>query len=261
MDEPVTTRREGDVLEVILSRPARRNALDVAAARSLARAVDDVSPTVRAILLRAEGPAFCAGGDIVAMQAGFDDPEDQHAPRALAEAVHAAVLAVATSPVPTVAALHGQVVGGGVGLAAACDVRVAARSLRLRLAFSSVGLSADSGTTWFLPRLIGHARAADWLLCDRLVDEQGALEAGFVTRVVEDDALVAEAQDLAARLAMGPTQALGRTRRQLLAAFDLTLEDHLALEREDAIASFSTSDLREGLAAFRQRRPARFTGA
>lgn len=261
MDEPVTTRREGDVLEVILNRPARRNALDVATAKSLVHAVGRASATVRAVLLRAEGPAFCAGGDIVAMQAGLDDGEGQHPPRILAEAVHAAVLAIATSSVPTVAALHGQVVGGGVGLAAACDVRVAARSLRLRLAFSSVGLSADSGTTWFLPRLIGHARAAEWLLCDRPVDAQEALEAGFVTRVVEDAALLAQAQDLASRLSLGPTQALARTRRRLLDAFDLTLEDHLALEREDAIASFSTGDLREGLAAFRERRAARFTGA
>jgi len=258
-DLGVSIRRDGAVAVLSLDRPDAANALDLDGARALRDAIigirDDAS--VRAVLLRGEGPRFSAGGDVQWFGTRLDDLPD-----ALAEitaAIHDAVTELTGLPVPVVVAVRGSAAGAGLALVLAADLVVAGDSARFVTAFTALGLSPDTGTSWLLPRAVGHRRAAELLLTNRALDAQTALEWGLVHRVVADEAVDGEARALAATLAEGPTAAYAAT-KELLAVSSADFDQHLTRERESMIRLGHTIDGVEGVAAFVARRPPRFEG-
>jgi 2-(1,2-epoxy-1,2-dihydrophenyl)acetyl-CoA isomerase len=159
-----------------------------------------------------------------------------------------------------VCALNGPFAGGGIGLALCGDVVLAAESAKLRGGYSGVGLSPDIGTSWFLSRRAGPAHAKEILLLERTLTARECLEWGIVNAVHPDDRLAAEAEALARRLADGATGSFGRVKQLVDGASGRSLAEQLAVERDEMILSGRTDDAREGVAAFLEKRPARFTG-
>ncbi len=260
MTGPVSYEVKEGVARIVLDRPDQGNALDVATKDGLVAAVDRAGrdPGVRAVLLAATGKAFCVGGDIGAMRAA-----GPHLPEwidAMAGALGEVVLALSRLPVPVVSAVQGPVAGGGIGLALCADAVLAGEAMRLRGGYTGIGLTPDLGVAWFLARRAGPARAKEILLQNRTLTGAECLAWGIVDAVHADLLLGAEAEALARRLAGGATLALGRAKALVDGAAARTLEEHLGREREAMVASARTDDAREGLAAFLEKRPPRFTG-
>jgi 2-(1,2-epoxy-1,2-dihydrophenyl)acetyl-CoA isomerase len=256
----VSCEVEEGIARIVLDRPDQGNALDVAMKDALVQAVDRVAGdgSVRAVLLAATGRTFCVGGDIAAMTAAGPD-----LPRwidAMAAALGDVVLAIARLPVPVVSAVQGPVAGGGIGLALSADVVLAGEAMRLRGGYTGIGLTPDLGASWSLARRAGPARAKAILFHNRALTAKECLDWGIVDAVHPDALLAAEAEALARRLAAGATGALGRAKRLVDGAGARTLEAHLALEREAMVESAGTADAREGVVAFLEKRPPRFTG-
>lgn len=250
MSECVLFEVDNAVATVTLNRPEARNALTA----ELKRALLDVltrcgaDAAVRAVVLTGAGGAFCAGQDLRehadALQAGSKPLETvrQH--------YNPIIMAIATMPKPVVAALPGTAAGAGASIAFACDFRIAARRASLLLAFSRVGLSADSGASWTLPRLVGMAKAAELLMLAEPVTAEAALAAGLLTAVVDDDALAAEATAFAAKLAAGPTAAYAAIKESLLFGSGHGLVATLGKEAELQERLGRTTDHAAATAAF-----------
>ena len=252
--------RTGRVLRCVVSSAARHGTLDFDQLREVTAALRAPEPDIGAVLLAGEGPHFCVGADVGALAAAGSGAEDPGpAVRALAAELHEFVRALVEMPVPVVAAVRGWAAGAGMSLVVAADVAVAGVSTRLRPAYPAIGLSPDGGLTWTLPRAVGAARARHILLTDRVLDADEALAWGLVATVVPDDEVVEQALALAQRLADGPTQALGRTKR-LLRAEDRGLAAQLDAEADAIAESAAGAEGREGMAAFRERRSPRFGG-
>jgi 2-(1,2-epoxy-1,2-dihydrophenyl)acetyl-CoA isomerase len=249
------------VRTVILNRPAAYNSLTVPLKiellAALRAAADD--DEVRAVVLTGAGKAFCAGQDlkehIGLLTAG--DPEPL---RTVEDHYNPIVLAIADMPKPVIAAVNGTAAGAGAAFTFAADLRIAGTSTKFLMAFANVGLSADSGASWTLPRLIGYGRAMEMMLLAKPVTADQALAMGLVTDVVPDEDVLTTAQALAARLAAGPTTAYHRIKLALQAAADSTLPVALAHESEDQTAAGATADHREAVEAFMAKRPPSFTG-
>lgn len=248
------------VARLTLAAPERGNAMDPAWGAAFGAAVAELEgrDDVRVVLLRAEGRAFCVGGDV----RHFASAEDPGAAlRDLAGDLHAAMLALAALDAPVVAAVQGAAAGAGMSLVLAADIALAARAAHFAVAYAGVGLSADGGSSWWLPRLVGHRRAAELMLTNRRVGAEEAAAIGLVTEVVDDDALAARADALCAQLAQGPTGAYGAMRRLLRASSQAGYEEQLAAEAEAIATRAASPEGREGLAAFVERRAPRFPGA
>jgi 2-(1,2-epoxy-1,2-dihydrophenyl)acetyl-CoA isomerase len=243
------------VLRCVLSTAAHGASLDFGAVREVTAALQAPEPDVGAVLLVGEGPNFCTGADVKAFATATDLGATV---RELAGVLHELVRALAQAPVPVVAAVHGWAAGAGMSLVLAADVAVAATSTRLRPAYPAIGLAADGGLTWTLPRAVGAARARHILLTDPVLSADEALALGLVAAVVADDAVQAEAQRLAERLADGPVGAHGRIKRLLRESAGRGLDAQLDAE-VDAMVECATGDEgREGVAAFVERRAPRF---
>ena len=248
------------VARITLDRPDQGNAIDVEMKDGLAAAATRLrdDPAVRAVLLVAAGKAFCVGGDISEMRAaGADLPAWIGE---MAGALGETIRALAGLPVPVVSAVQGPVAGGGIGLALCADLVLAGESMRLRGGYTGIGLTPDLGASWFVARRAGEARAKEVFFLNRTLSASECLAWGIVDAVHPDAALSAEADALARRLASGATAALGRAKVLLDGAARRSLEEHLALETESMVASARTGDAREGIAAFLEKRGARFTG-
>ncbi|GAB2964189.1 enoyl-CoA hydratase-related protein [Amycolatopsis acidiphila] len=238
--------RTGRVRRIVLDRPDAANALDMSMARQLRKAVAELDRDTGCVLIQAEGRAFCAGGDVAAFAAA--EPPGQFLAE-LAEVVHESVAALAAAEFPVVAAVQGWAAGAGMSLAAICDIVLAGTSARFRAAYPGVGLSPDGGLSWSLPRLVGRSRAAELLLGNRAVDAEEAAAIGLVARVVPDAELRDEALALATRLADGPTEALGRTKKLLFEGHP-SLVGQLAAEAASIALCADGPEGRAGVAAF-----------
>ena len=261
MSDPVLLDRTDAVATVTLNRPEARNALDVGLKVALRDALGAVAAdaAVRAVVLAAAGPAFCVGQDLKEHVGSLErDPVGVW--RTVSEHYSPIVTALATMPKPVVAAVNGIAAGAGAGFAFACDLRVLARSAGFNLAFAGIGLTADSGTSWTLPRLDGWARATELLMLPRTVPAEEALALGLATQVVDDDAALQAAQELAARLAAGPTLAYAAIRRSLAYAAAHPLEESLAHEGEQQTLVGGSQDHRHAAVAFLRRERPTFTG-
>ena len=256
----LTEIREG-VLVLTINRPERRNALSpeiyVALHASLVAAVHDTE--VGAIVLTGSGSAFSAGGDVARM-AGATAEElnfEQKIARLrgrtrISELLH-------TMDKPTIAMIRGPAVGAGLSLAMACDMRFADTSARLGTAFLNVGLSGDFGGHYFLPRLVGMAKARELYLTTPILDAQSALSIGLLNQVVEPDALEPLVMSLARKLANGPRTAIAYTKQNLNQALDASLPEMLNAEAWRHIRCTETADHQEATQAYMEKRPPRFS--
>jgi len=246
------------IATITLDRPGARNALDAALKRELLAAMREAGadPAVRVIVLTGAGPAFSAGQDLRETTGAGAPPLSA----VLRETYNPLILAMRGLDKPIVAAINGVAAGAGLALALACDLRIAADTATFVLAFSRVGLVPDSGTTWFLPRLVGLARAAELALVGDPLSAVDAERWGLVNRVVGADSLAGEAQALAARLAAGAPRAIALTKQALNRSLEAGLEAQLEHEAVLQGIAGQTADHREGVAAFLDKRPPRFTG-
>jgi 2-(1,2-epoxy-1,2-dihydrophenyl)acetyl-CoA isomerase len=258
--ETIRLDLDGGIARLTLARPEAANTINLLLAQELleATAVLHDQPSVRVVLLRGEGRLFCGGGDLKEF-AELGDGVPAHL-RAVTTALHAAIIRLARLPAPVVAAVHGSAAGAGFSLACAADIVVAADSARFLLAYAAVGLTPDGSATFFLPRLVGLRRAQELVLLNRTLTAAEALAWGLVTEVVPEAELDRRVDELAVRLAAGPTLALGAAKRLLWSSFDTSLETQLERETEALSAAAATEDGREGVAAFVAKRPPRFTG-
>ena len=239
------------VATVSLNRPEAMNALDTELKTALRDALAGLAedPAVRAVVLTGVGRAFCVGQDLAQHAHNLEsDPDavwstvpDHYTPIATL---------LATMPKPVVAAVNGAAAGAGAAFSFACDFRVAAETAKFTMAFSAVGLSADSGSSWSLPRLVGMAKAKELLLLGPTLTAGQALQLGLVTEVVPADAVVDRAREMAVRLAAGPTVAFGAIRRSLAFSAGHGLDESLAVEQQMMELTGSTEDHRGAVASF-----------
>lgn len=242
-------RAEG-VATVTLNRPESMNSLSVQLKQDLVTALEDVSrdASVRAVVLTGTGRGFCVGQDLREHAASL---ESDAAPlNTVTEHYNPIVTTLATMPKPVIAAVNGMAAGAGAGLAFACDFRIAAKSAGFLIAFANVGLSLDSGVSWTLPRLVGWARASALALLAEPVTAEAALDMGLVNAVVEPERLLPATQELAARLAAGPTAAYAAIKNSIAYAATSTLADALAKEAELQAVMGATEDHRNATVAF-----------
>ena len=250
MTDVLLLERAGGVATLTLNRPESMNSLSLALKEALLDALAEVrgDDTIRALVLTGAGRGFCVGQDlrehVAALESGQAplDTVTQH--------YNPIVLALAGLPIPVVAAVNGMAAGAGAGLAFACDFRLASSSAGFLIAFANVGLSLDSGVSWTLPRLVGAARATSLSLLAEPVTPEAALEMGLVNAVVEPERLLPAAQELATRLANGPTKAYAAIKESIAFAAHATLADALAKEGELQRAMGETADHRNSTAAF-----------
>jgi 2-(1,2-epoxy-1,2-dihydrophenyl)acetyl-CoA isomerase len=252
----VETARDGAVLTITLNRPDVLNAFNGAMHKALAGALKEARDAlVRAVVITGAGRGFCVGQDLTEFREAPGDIGDR-----LRSTYHPNLLAVRALDKPVIAAVNGAAAGAGMSFACACDVRIAADSAVFVPAFVNIGLVPDSGGTFFVTRLLGYARAFEWLCSGRRLSAAEAHAWGLVSEVVDADALPARAAEVAAELAALPTQAIAMTKRLLDRAAGSTLDEQLEWEAQLQTAATQSEDFREGVAAFLAKRSPDFKG-
>jgi 2-(1,2-epoxy-1,2-dihydrophenyl)acetyl-CoA isomerase len=246
------------IATITLDRPKALNALTIPMKTELLAALTAVARDrgVRAVVLTGAGRAFCAGQDLKERL----EPDAPPLAVEVRERYNPIITAMRRLDQPIVGAINGVAAGAGASLAFACDIRVAAEGASFALAFGRIGLVPDSGATWFLPRLVGPAKAAELALLGETLSAVDAERFGLVARVVAADALAAEARAIAARLAGLAPLALAQTKRALQRSWSVDLETALEDEAYRQGVVGATADHAEGLTAFLEKRPPRFTG-
>jgi 2-(1,2-epoxy-1,2-dihydrophenyl)acetyl-CoA isomerase len=252
----VEVAREGGVLTITLNRPDVLNALNAAVHAGLAEALEAAAaPEVRAVVLTGAGRGFCVGQDLTEFQEAPGDIRDR-----LRTHYHPNIHAIRALDKPVIAAVNGPAAGAGLSLASACDLRLAADSASFVPAFVGIGLVPDSGGSFFLARLLGPARAFEWMSSNRRLTAAEAHAWGLVSEVVEAARLAERAAEVAAGFAAAPTRAIGMTKRLFDNAPTATLDEQLELEAQSQSEATRTEDFREGVNAFLEKRPPRFSG-
>jgi len=251
------TSRDGAVLTLTLNRPEAYNAFtrELHAELHAGLTGEAADPAVRAVVITGAGKAFCSGQDI---------REFRELPGSIGDALdqtyHPNVRAIRALQKPVLAAINGVAAGAGLSLACACDVRVASDAATFVPGFVGIGLVPDAGGTWFLHRLLGFARAFEWMSSNRKLTAKEALQWGLVSEVVPAAVFEGRVPELAATWAALPTRAVAGTKRLFDAAYGSSLEEQLSREAEMQEAATQTDDFREGVAAFLEKRPPSFSG-
>jgi 2-(1,2-epoxy-1,2-dihydrophenyl)acetyl-CoA isomerase len=252
----VETTAVGGVLTITLNRPDVLNAFNAAMHQQLAGALADAkSDAVRAVVITGAGRGFCVGQDLTEFREAAGDIGER-----LRTNYHPNVLAIRALEKPVIAGVNGPAAGAGLSLACACDLRVAADSASFVPAFIGIGLIPDSGGSYFVRRLLGTARAFEWMASNRKLSAAEAHAWGLVNEVVDADRLAERAAELAGMYAALPTRGIGMTKRLFDHAETATLEEQLELEAELQTAATQTADFREGVDAFLEKREPRFSG-
>ena len=253
----ILVERRAGYRRITLNRPERLNALNIEMAEALvaALAAAEADPACRALVLTGMGRGFCAGQDLNEI---VDMPVAEIP--ALIDHYNPLIRRLAASPLPIVCAVNGVAAGAGANLALTCDIVLAARSASFVQAFARIGLIPDCGGTWFLPRLVGTARARALALLAEPLPAETAADWGLIWRAIDDDRLLPEAEALAERLAAGPTVAYGLMKRAFNAAASNDLARQLDLERDLQSEAAAAPDHAEGVRAFLEKRPASFAG-
>lgn len=258
--QTIDLTREGALAILRFNRPESYNALNEKMSNELIDAIIDIQedPAVRALILTGEGPAFHAGGDVKA----FDSQGDA-IPRFIDRMVipfHAFVSHLVRMPKPVIAAVNGTAAGAGFSIAMACDLVVAREDAVFTAAYSGIGASPDGSMTYFLVRLVGMRRAMELYLTNRVLTAHEALDWGIVNRILPEDIFWEEVIKMAGMLANGPTAAYGRAKELFYNSLNHELETQMELEAKGIIASARTEDFREGIRAFKEKRPPVFKG-
>lgn len=255
-EPPILTARDGDVFTITFNRPDRLNAFGADTFLPMQAALDEAEAScARALILTGAGRAFHSGADLQGDTSAIGDMSAH-----LEATFNPLVTRLANLPMPVVAAINGPCAGAGVGIALACDFVLTARSAYLLLAFVNIGLVPDAGVSWLLPRRVGRQRANALMMLGERLSAETAEAWGLIHRVVDDEALMPEAKALAARLAAGPTGAYARMKAVLNESAGVDLSATLALEAEAQGECGRSADFMEGVSAFLQKRPPRFTG-
>jgi len=259
--ENLTFEVKDGLARLTLNRPKAANSFNIDLVREFfeVATICAEDSEIRAVLLTGAGRFFSAGGDLK----NFAAAEDQISKMVseTADTLHAAISKFARMNAPIVAAVNGPAAGAGMSVVCMTDIALAAESAFFSMAYTAAGLAPDGSSTYFLPRIVGIRRARELMLSNRRLSAAEAHELGIVERVVPDDALMGEAENVARALANGPTLAFGAVKKLLLSSQGAQLEDQLDAETS-AIASMTrTSDGREGIAAFREKRAPIFKGA
>ncbi|MEP7351543.1 MAG: enoyl-CoA hydratase-related protein [Sphingorhabdus sp.] len=248
-----------NIATITLNRPDRLNAMPPRMADEIGDALDSLDGA-RVVLITGEGRAFCSGADIAAEGDDAAASSGQGAYGALTKSYNPMLMKLAKLNVPIITAVNGPAAGIGCSLALASDFAIAGKSGYFLQAFVNIGLVPDGGASWMLARLIGKARATEMMLLGEKIGAEKAAEWGLIYKVVEDADLMAEARSLAARLAAGPTVALGIMRQNLAAALDADYATALLREAEGQRIAGDSNDAREGALSFLQKRKAEFKG-
>lgn len=252
-------KKQGAIARLTLNRPQAFNALNAQMCWDLFEAVSaaDADPEVRVVIVTGAGEkAYCAGGDVAEFNQSIDHIH-LHI-KQMTTPLHAAISRMVRMNKPVIAAINGVAAGAGMGLAMAPDLAIAAESARFNMAYTGIGATPDGGTTFLLPRLVGVRRAMELTLLNRVLTAKEALDWGLVNKVVPDAELAAEADKLAARLAEGPTFALGEAKKLLYMSFHNSPETQMENESQAIAAMGDTANFREGVKAFAEKRKAVF---
>ncbi|MCD6014150.1 MAG: paaG [Solirubrobacterales bacterium] len=255
---------EGEIGTLTLERPKALNAISPEMIGELVLAsawLADRAP-LRGLIVTGAGRAFSAGGDVTWFKGGLEDseldlPSDV---RRGADVLHQAIVDFRRIPYPVIGAINGVAAGAGFSLALMCDLRIASADAAFVCAYGRIGASPDGGMTYFLPRVVGPAKALELLLEDPLMSAEQALELGLVSRVVAADALIDQARAEVDKLAAKAPHYVRTAKRLVAQSLDNTLADHLQVERHGIADSMATEDLREGVTAFFDGREPKFTG-
>jgi len=260
MSDTILVATDGPLRTITLNRPDKLNAFNedmhLAFRAALEAARDDDG--CRAVLLTGAGRGFCAGQDL-----GDRDPAKGEVPdlgETLRTFFNPNIRLIRDMPKPIIAAVNGAAAGAGANIALACDIVLAARNAKFLQAFARIGLIPDAGGSWTLTQLVGPARARGLAMLAEPLSADVAAEWGLIWKAVDDEVLMTEATDMAARLANGPTTGLTLTKQAILAATESTLEEQLDREAELQARAGTTADYREGVSAFLEKRAPRFTG-
>jgi 2-(1,2-epoxy-1,2-dihydrophenyl)acetyl-CoA isomerase len=253
----VETSHAGAVLTITLNRPDVLNAFNSGMHRELAAALKEArDASVRAVIVTGAGRGFCVGQDLTEFREAPGDIGSR-----LRDTYHPNIRAIRALEKPVIAAVNGVAAGAGVSFACSCDLRIAADGAAFIPAFINIGLIPDSGGSYFVARILGPARAFEWLASGKKLTAAEAHAWGLVSEVVDADNLMRRAGELAAQLAELPTRGIGMTKRLLDHAGDASLDEQLEREAQLQAAATQTEDFKEGVAAFLEKRPPRFRGA
>jgi len=247
---------------IALNRPDRLNALTAAMLIELNDVLEQAEgdATVRAVVITGTGRGFSAGQDLTEMREREEAGEASVSADYMEQTYHPIIRRIRRMEKPVIGAINGVAAGAGASLALACDLRIASENASFIQSFVNVGLIPDSGSTFFLPRLVGISRAMELAFTGRRVTAEEAERIGLVNRVVPHDELMDATMELARQLAQGPTKVIGMTKRALNRSWLVDLEEALDYEGELQERARATEDHHEGVAAFLEKRPAKFTG-
>lgn len=254
---PILFSVDGPIARISFNRPAVLNAIDRQMAEAFLAAIEEIaaSSSVRVVLLRGEGRAFMAGGDLLSLQA-----EPVHAGAELIDPLHAAIRLMTAMHQPVLASVHGAVAGAGLSLMLAADLAIAAEGTTFTNAYSKIGASPDVSGSWHLPRVVGLRKAMEMTLLADTIDAATALQLNMLNRLVPAAALEAETASLLDRLAGGPTFAYGQIKQLMRSSHDHSLSEQLDAERAAFLACTGSNDFAEGLVAFFGKRKPDYRG-
>jgi len=257
----VLEKREGSIATLILNRPERMNALNKDLAVGLNEALGrlDADQSVNVVVIAGAGRAFCAGGDLGVIGKGRQESDMTELDPILRAGMQA-VLKIRSMRQPVIAAVHGPAAGAGMNIALAADMRIASEDATFGQNFAKVGLFPDYGGTFFLPELVGPAKAAELFYTGDMIDAAEALRLGIVNRVVPLAQLESEVRALAQKIANGPAIAIRAVKRALFASTEEELRRMLEQEVEQQMKCFPSEDCGEGIRAFFEKRAPKFQG-
>jgi len=259
-DPLVLVEKSERITTLTLNNPDRRNALSFELVDELAAAVEKIKkdPDVQCVIITGAGRGFSSGGDVKSMVPPEGAGDDEVA--GFIKSYYLKNLSIMDIPVPTIAAVNGHAIGAGCTLALACDMRIASRKAKLGLGFVKIGLHPGMGTTFFVPRMVGLARAYELLLTGEPVSGEEAERIGLVNHAVEPDEVMARARELAEKIAKGPVIPIRKMKVSIGQSIDRTLAETLDLEAAFQVECSKTEDLMEGIKAFIERRDPVFKG-
>ena len=258
-DQTILTSLDNGVFTITFNRPEVLNAFNDAMAAEVQDALKKAErdPATRCLVLTGAGKGFCAGQDLGALRARDEAVSFRHHLQQTFNPIIARLRAIEK---PVIAQLNGAAAGAGLGIALACDLRYAAENAKLVVAFSGIGLAPDSGVSFFLPRLVGYARAFEMAAANKPVTAAAALSMGLVNGVYPAAELGPAVAEVALKLAQAPTKALGLAKRAMNKAFQVGLDEALDYEAHMQEVAGRSADYKEGVAAFLEKRPPQFTG-
>ena len=258
MDKAVLVEIEGSVAIITLNRPERYNAVnqDLLDGFNESFSIVENDDSVRAVILTGKGKGFCAGADMSTF--GLITPEQSR--DYIIEKYKPLMKRFLALKKPIIGAINGSAAGVGAAFALACDFRVMSKESSILYAFINIGLGPDGGASWLLSRQVGYSKALEIAICGKKILGEECLNLGLTNKIVEKDEVLNDAKKWAHELSVRPTLAIGIAKADMMYSMDNNLSDTIAFEAEEQVAAFNSHDLKEGVTAFIQKRPANFLG-